>query len=537
MSLRALPGIALALACAAGQRTKDGPLEAYGPAGITSEAARPQRHALLVGIDAFEDARFTPLRHATADARDLAAALGEFDDVRVLSDGAGTTRTAILSELAALETRIRTPRDTVVLYFSTHGSLGREPGRDLRRYLVASDTRMDVLADTGLSVDALVRKAEALRSRRVLLVLATCHSGRGKSHVPDELAEALAGRKAPLPPLEEVSEAVVVLTAAAFGESAREDDGLGHDVYTYFLLRGLEEGDRDGDGAVTASEAHDYAREHTYEFSGGAQRPTSESSLLGKDPIILKGHPARIGRPVIYSYARSAEGISVLVNGVEKGTLPGGIALQPGSYRMRLADGRNGRTLFEGKVDVRAGEYIDLSHLVPRSAELTGQVAIGALVPLTSAARDALPTMPMGVLRIGLRHFPRDWITPELQVALLTGTGTDPTFAASPLTFHTSGLHLAGLVRREVPFSRAFSIAPGGGLGVLWLSRDFQGTFTAHESVRAMTASALVEASWTPGDRLRLGGRMGLLGIVGRLSSSLGPHLALDATAYAGFSF
>src|SRR6267142_1338859 len=96
------------------------------------------------------------------------------------------------------------------------------------------------------------------------------------------------------PPLEQVSEAVIVLTAAAFGESAREDEALAHDVYTHFLLRALDEGDRDGDGAVTASEAHDYAREQTYTYTGGQQRPTAEADIVGRDPIVLRGRAERV---------------------------------------------------------------------------------------------------------------------------------------------------------------------------------------------------------------------------------------------------
>lgn len=60
------------------------------------------------------------------------------------------------------------------------------------------------------------------------MVLATCHAGRGKSRIPDSLAQALATHKEPLRTLEEVSEAVLVLSAAAFGGAAREDETLGH---------------------------------------------------------------------------------------------------------------------------------------------------------------------------------------------------------------------------------------------------------------------------------------------------------------------
>jgi len=249
------------------------------------------------------------LRFAAADARSLAAALSEFDDVRELVRPEETRRAAILEALAELERRIRSPRDTVLIYFSTHGSVAQRPGGDLERELVVGDTRLDLLRETAIPVEELIRRAERLPSRRVAVILATCHAGRGKSRIPDALAQALAAHKAAVPRLEDVSEAVVVVSAAAFGEAAREDETLGHDVYTYFLLEALGSGDRDGDGAVTISEAHDYARERTWQFTHGQQRPAAESTILGVDPIVLRGRRQREGLPVIYSYERSSEGV------------------------------------------------------------------------------------------------------------------------------------------------------------------------------------------------------------------------------------
>jgi len=527
----------LVVGCAGAQRSKEGLAVPFGPAGLTDQAVRPLRHALLVGIDEFQDARFQPLYHATADARAMGEALTDFEDVRVLDTPAQTTRSAILAELAALERRVRTARDTVVLYFSTHGSLGQEPGGELKRVLVASDTLMDLPLETGISVDALARKADAFPSRRNLLVLATCHSGRGKSQLPDELARALAAHKGQAPPLLEVSEAVIVLTAASFGETAREDDALGHDVYTWFLLRALDEGDRDGDGAVTATEAHDYARENTYAHTGGQQRPTSESSVLGRDPIVLRGWPVRVGRPVVYSYAPSSEGVAVQVNGVHKGTLPGGIALQPGSYRLRLATARDGRVLYEGNVDVHAGEYVDLSRLVPRAMQFAAQIGVGALIPLSSSARQVLPTMPLALARASVRHFQRDWLRFELEAALMTGSGEDVTIPATRAPFRVSGANLSLGAGAEASLPAGFSVATGLGLGTLFLSRDYQGVYSGHQSLRATTGTLYVEGGWSPTDRLRFDTRLTTMAILGNLASSNGPHLALMPVVQSTFSF
>src|SRR5205823_3555630 len=170
----------------------------------------------------------------------------------------------------------------------------------------------------------------------------------------------------------------------------------------WFLLRSFEEGDRDGDGAVTASEAHDYAREKTYQYTRGQQRPTSESSVLGKDPIVLAGRPVRVGTPVLYSYAPSAEGVAVVVNGVQKGTLPGGIALSPGTYRLRLANAQDGRVLYDGDIDISQGEYRELSSLVPQPLQAAAEIGFGAMFPVNPKARQVLPTLPLAVARIGI---------------------------------------------------------------------------------------------------------------------------------------
>ncbi|MGC4118331.1 MAG: caspase family protein [Myxococcales bacterium] len=351
MSLRALAIAAvagstlLAAGCATAAATgeKGGPkLVPFAPVEESAAAARPKKLAMLVGVDAFEDERFKALKYAAADAQALASALSGFDAVDLRVEPAKTSRAAILEGLQQLAAKARDPRDTVVLYFSTHGSLGRKPGGPLRRYLVSRDTRLDLLSETGLSVDDLLREVERIPSRRKAVILASCHSGNGKSQLTDALEKALAEHKAALPALEEVSEATVVLTAAAFGESAREAEELGHDIYTHFLIDALSHGDRDGDGAVTASEAHDWARERTYRYTQGKQRPTSESDILGKDPIVLAGAPTRPGKPVLYSYAASAEGLSVLVDGAAKGVLPGGVAVEPGRHALELQDGRGG---------------------------------------------------------------------------------------------------------------------------------------------------------------------------------------------------
>jgi hypothetical protein len=521
-------------ACASSSGLKGRPLSAFAPAGITDVPA--QRHALLVGIDHFEDERFNELRFAAADARALAIALSEFDDVRELIRPEQTRRAAILEALDELERRIRSPRDTVLLYFSTHGSLAQRPGGELERELVIGDTRLDLLRETGLSVDDLIHRAERLPSRRVAVVLATCHAGRGKSQISDALAQALAARKAPAPKLEDVSEAVVVLSAAAFGEAAREDETLGHDVYTYFLLEALSAGDRDGDGAVTISEAHDYARERTWKFTQGQQRPASESTILGVDPIVLHGQRQRDGLPVIYSYAHSSEGIAVRVAGQQKGVLPGGFAVSPGKYRLELYDSGTGELIYASTIELNRGDRVELSRLIPPGPRLEIGLGGGVFVPLSRGARDALSVAPMLGLRVRGRNWPAAPLASELTVSLFGNAGTTAT-SDHPLPYQLLGVHLQLGLGWMFELSRVLSLEPQLRVGNIWLSRRFSGTVSSDETLRALTLSPAVELAAAASDSFRIALRFEVSLFYGRLEGSRSLQAVGQTGLLAGYTF
>lgn len=527
-----VPPLLFALAaCATSTGLKGRPLGAFAPEGITDLPAA--RHALLVGIDRFEDPRFNELRFASADALALAAALDEFDDVQALVRPEETRRAAILEALAELERRIRSPRDTVLLYFSTHGSLAQRPGGELDRYLVAGDTRLDLLRETGISVEELIHHAEKLASRRVAVVLATCHSGRGKSRLTDGLVRALAARKEPLRWLEDVSEAVVVLSAAAFGEAAREDEALGHDVYTYFLIEALRAADRDGDGAVTISEAHDYARERTWQFTRGQQRPAVESAILGLDPIVLHGHRQREGLPVVYSYDRSSEGVAVRLSGKTKGVLPGGFAVPLGEQQLELLDSGTGGLLYSSTISLQAGERVDLSRLIPPARRFEVEVGGGMFAPWSKAARATLPLAPEISLQLRARHWPNPDLAAVLGISLFGSKGAT---GALDQPYDLVGVQVRGGLGYIFELGRGLDLEPQLQVGNLWLSRRFQ-EFRAHESLRALTLSPAVELAASPGGALRVGLRLEADFFSARLEGATTLNAAGTVGVLAGYAF
>ena len=532
MHLRLSLSLVLMLtACASSSGSKGRPLSAFAPEGVTDFPA--QRHALLVGIDHFEDSRFNELRFASADARALALALDQFDDVRALVRPEETRRAAILEALSALEMRIRNPRDTVVIYFSTHGSLAQRPGGELERELVAGDTRLDLVRETGISVDELIQRAEKFPSRRVAVVLATCHAGRGKSRIPDALAQQLAARKSPPHALEEVSEAVVVLSAAAFGDVAREDETLGHDVYTYFFIEALTAGDRDGDGAVTISEAHDYARERTWHFTKGQQRPVAESSILGLDPIVLRGHRQRAGLPVIFSYERSAEGVGVRVSGQAKGVLPGGFAVAPGEQRLELLDSGTGGLLYAGNIHLDAGERMEVSRLIPPPPRLELRLQGGVFVPLSQDARDTLPVAPAVGMQLHVTNWPARRLAVLLGTTVFAGTGATATLDQA---YDFLGVHVQAGLGYAFELGHGLFLEPQFQLGYLGVSRSFR-DFTTHETLRTLTLSPALELEAAPSDAFRIGVRLEVSFFSGQLEGPTTWHATSQLGLVAGYAF
>lgn len=362
------------VACAHDTVNTKGKSNAAAPAPpALDNAFAPKKIALLIGINNFDDKRWRSLAYAEKDARDFGTLLkdprkGGFDDVIVLANHDSTRKSSILKALQDIVNRNSDPQDTVLIYFSTHGTLDRDSSGALKQFLVSSDSKFDDIRNTSIDLNEIRSMFGKLRSRRKVLILATCHSGQGKSELNDRMESELRGTKSGffVRPMETVSEASVVLSACAWGETAREDDKLGHDIYTNFFLEALTKFDPNEDGAVTVSEAHDYAREKTYYYTKGQQRATAISDILGSDPIVLTGKIARPGKPIIYSYDERMNGVEVRVNGASKGKLPGCVVVDSGKQRIALYKQNETQPFFNRPVRLSEGANIDVKKMVSR---------------------------------------------------------------------------------------------------------------------------------------------------------------------------
>jgi hypothetical protein len=299
--------------------------------------------------------------------------VGGFDDAIVLVGKQNTTKRAIQEAIAWATAELQRD-DTFLLYFSGHGTLSFDLVEGSRLFFLPSDARLSEPEKTGISVAWLEEIVSSLPSRRRVLILDTCHNGRsGKSAVNSTTAQLLSAMRGPPPEprgLRDVSESEARLYAAQYYQPALEDAHLGNGVYTHFLIEALTSArstaDLDGDGLINIAELHEYARDHTMNYTSGVQVPRAEYRLVGHDEIYLAGDPSLRGmaeRALLSACDEILAKARLLVDGVPRGTLPVVTPVDPGRHNVKITTPA-GDTLVNRSVKFDAGSTVPVEGLM-----------------------------------------------------------------------------------------------------------------------------------------------------------------------------
>ena len=221
------------------------------------------------------------LKFAVADAITMKEILENkdicgFDEVIDLVDR--TSKEALVEVEKILK---RAENDLVFIYFSGHGKKDFE--NDL--CLLFNDTEEDTLLATSLTFD-FINKCRRYPSRKsVIIILDCCYSGNAGIRDTDVM-EALKKHS---------GSGTIILTSTGLTGSptAKEEEKLGHGVFTHYLIEGLERGhaDKKGEGRISIDELYDYAFEKT--TGSCSQSPKKEGSIegtifIGKNPLKIR---------------------------------------------------------------------------------------------------------------------------------------------------------------------------------------------------------------------------------------------------------
>jgi len=284
-------------------------LERPKPAAPAAPPAPPPpppstQWAVIIGVGGYESSAVPKLRYPVADADAVYQTLiisGGFKKENILLLTDKTERKPTLRNIKwALGTflaRSAHKDDLVVIYFAGHGASEvdqRGIERDgLSKYLVPVDADPDDLYSTALPMDEMQNVLGRIEAERVTVFLDACYSGAagGRTfastktrnvNVDDIFLDRLARSKGR-----------AIVTASRPSELSIELPELGHGVFTYYLVRGLQGyADSNRDGIVSLQELYEYLAQEVSRKSravGGNQHPMMKGELEGILPLTKTG--------------------------------------------------------------------------------------------------------------------------------------------------------------------------------------------------------------------------------------------------------
>lgn len=239
-----------------------------------------KKRALIIGINNYDNEGFGTLNYAVKDANRVHDILknkeiGDFDDLILLNNN--PTKYEVEAKLEKLLERTQKD-DLVLIYFAGHGKLDRTD----RLCLATRDTKIETLRATSVPLDIINGMLEKTCEHKVF-VIDSCYSGAAKESirgdVPPELFEEF----------EAGTGKIIISASKAFG-GARERDDIKHGIFTYYFLKGLEDGEADDgeDPDISIDKLYKYISEKVEDETGHNQKPGKWPEKVGTEIFIAK---------------------------------------------------------------------------------------------------------------------------------------------------------------------------------------------------------------------------------------------------------
>ncbi|MBU4259279.1 MAG: caspase family protein [Desulfobacteraceae bacterium] len=125
---------------------------------------------------------------------------------------------------------------SVFIYYSGHGAPNPKTGD---AFLVPYDGDPSFIEETGYSLKRLYAKLDKLPAREIIVVLDSCFSGAGGRSV---LAKGVRPLVMNMDKQVFHSDRIAILSASSGSQISSTHDKEGHGLFTYFLLKGIKEG-------------------------------------------------------------------------------------------------------------------------------------------------------------------------------------------------------------------------------------------------------------------------------------------------------
>ena len=193
---------------------------------------------VLIGVTQYRDKDIDDLKCCGNDCRGLMEvfkfATKSFHSKEIIAHYDGASHSPELDPILASIEKFREaePEDTVLFYFSGHGFLDR----DNRPILCVADTELADLAGTGLKLDTVLDVLTECKAKRQVVWLDACQLKLDIQSNSNPNAQLLAALKERA----EQSQNFSAMLSCDRHEYSWEIPELGHGLFTYYLIKGLQ---------------------------------------------------------------------------------------------------------------------------------------------------------------------------------------------------------------------------------------------------------------------------------------------------------
>jgi len=275
--------------------------------------------ALIIGIDKYPNLPQYQLNWSVADAEAFANLLSskfgfEKDNITILKNEQATKANIMEKLNSYADTKLVSHEDCVLFYFSGHGQTVSLPrGSGEMGFIIPYDAKISDLSDEPnlaeyrqycIDMNELNNAAKTIPAKHIIFIVDSCYSGlvlnstRGffNTNIPRYLSRVAS------------AETQQMITAGGKGELSEERPDLGHGVFTYKLLKGLDEdlADTNDDGIITGTELSTYLMSAVQEMTDGKQNPRYGRANEGEFLFIPQKPVVNTGKLVIQVYPSDA---------------------------------------------------------------------------------------------------------------------------------------------------------------------------------------------------------------------------------------
>jgi len=269
----------------------------------------PNLYLVTIGCSKYEEDDFN-LNYAAKDALDVANKLKQSASYKNINTLSFTDKQVDKKMLTNIKHFIHTatPSDIVILFAAGHGVLSEK----LDFYYATADIDFLHPEKKGIAYSEFENLLENCTSRHKCLILDACHSGEidKKDAKLSEMASVEEGdihfrtvgnniESSGQNTLQlskhlfadmRTNNGINIISSAGGAEYAMEGDIWNNGVFTFMLLKGLENNNADynGDKEVSLNELKKYVLEGVVLLTNGAQNPTSRIENLYNDYTIFK---------------------------------------------------------------------------------------------------------------------------------------------------------------------------------------------------------------------------------------------------------